>query len=147
VLKKILLLLVLAPFIYFGLIMMASETGEVVVLESQNEQGELQSTRLWVVEHDGSMWLRAGDDQSGWYQRLMTNVQAGQAVYVTRDGERFSPSVVSDPSQAAAVNALMDEKYGLSNDAISFLMGEYRQDAVAVRLSRERSIVLCAASC
>ena len=82
------------------------------------------------------MWLRAGDDQSGWYQRLMTNVQAGQAVYVTRDGERFSPSVVSDPSQAAAVNALMDEKYGLSNDAISFLMGEYRQDAVAVRLSR-----------
>jgi hypothetical protein len=136
VLKKILLLLVLAPFIYFGLIMMASETGEVVVLESQNEQGELQSTRLWVVEHDGSMWLRAGDDQSGWYQRLMTNVQAGQAVYVTRDGERFSPSIVSDPSQAAAVNALMDEKYGLSNDAISFLMGEYRQDAVAVRLSR-----------
>lgn len=135
-LKKILLLLVLAPFIYFGLIMMASETGEVVVLESQNEQGELQSTRLWVVEHDGSMWLRAGDDQSGWYQRLMTNVQAGQAVYVTRDGERFSPSIVSDPSQAAAVNALMDEKYGLSNDAISFLMGEYRQDAVAVRLSR-----------
>lgn len=116
--------------------MMASETGEVVVLESQNEQGELQSTRLWVVEHDGSMWLRAGDDQSGWYQRLMTNVQAGQAVYVTRDGERFSPSIVSDPSQAAAVNALMDEKYGLSNDAISFLMGEYRQDAVAVRLSR-----------
>ncbi|MBT5332787.1 MAG: hypothetical protein HOL49_02235, partial [Gammaproteobacteria bacterium] len=46
-------------------------------------------------------------------------------------------SVVSDPSQAAAVNALMAEKYGVSNDAISFLMGEDgRQDAIAVRLSR-----------
>ena len=137
VLKKILLMVVLAPFIYFGLIMLASESGEVVVLESQDDQGELRSTRLWVVDHDGSMWLRAGDDQSGWYQRLMTNVQAGQAVYVTREGDRFSPSVVSDPSQAAAVNALMAEKYGVSNDAISFLMGEDgRQDAIAVRLSR-----------
>jgi len=67
----------------------------------------------------------------------MSNVQAGQAVYVTREGDRFSPSVVSDPSQAAAVNALMAEKYGVSNDAISFLMGEDgRQDAIAVRLSR-----------
>jgi len=44
---------------------------------------------------------------------------------------------VSDPSQAAAVNALMAEKYGAANDAISFLMGEDgRQDAIAVRLSR-----------
>ena len=77
-LKKILLMVVLAPFIYFGLIMLASESGEVVVLESQDDQGEVQSTRLWVVDHDGSMWLRAGDDQSGWYQRLMNNVQAGR---------------------------------------------------------------------
>ena len=136
-LKKILLMVVLAPFIYFGLIMLASESGEVVVLESQNDQGELENTRLWVVDHDGSMWLRAGDDQSGWYQRLMSNVQTGQSVYVTRKGDKVSPSVVSDASQAAAVNDLMAEKYGFSNDAISFLMGEDgRQDAIAVRLSR-----------
>lgn len=136
-LKKILLLVVFAPFIYFGLIMLVSESGEVVVLESQDNQGELQSTRLWVVDHDGSMWLRAGDDESGWYQRLIRNVEADQAVYVTRNGERFSPSVVSDPSQAAAVNGLMANKYGVSNDAISFLMGDDgRQDAIAVRLSR-----------
>ena len=136
-LKKILLLVVFAPFIYFGLIMLVSESGEVVVLESQDYQGELQSTRLWVVDHDGSMWLRAGDDESGWYQRLIRNVEADQAVYVTRNGERFSPSVVSDPSQAAAVNGLMANKYGVSNDAISFLMGDDgRQDAIAVRLSR-----------
>ena len=136
-LKKILLLVVFAPFIYFGLIMLVSESGEVVVLESQDNQGELQSTRLWVVDHDGSMWLRAGDDESGWYQRLIRNVEADQAVYVTRNGERFSPSVVSDPSQAVAVNGLMANKYGVSNDAISFLMGDDgRQDAIAVRLSR-----------
>ena len=136
-LKKILLLVVFAPFIYFGLIMLVSESGEVVVLESQDNQGELQSTRLWVVDHDGSMWLRAGDDESGWYQRLIRNVEADQAVYVTRNGERFSPSVVSDPSQAAGVNGLMANKYGVSNDAISFLMGnDGRQDAIAVRLSR-----------
>lgn len=117
--------------------MLVSESGEVVVLESQDNQGELQSTRLWVVDHDGSMWLRAGDDESGWYQRLIRNVEADQAVYVTRNGERFSPSVVSDPSQAAAVNGLMANKYGVSNDAISFLMGnDGRQDAIAVRLSR-----------
>jgi hypothetical protein len=117
--------------------MLASESGEVVVLESQDDQGEVQSTRLWVVDHDGSMWLRAGDDQSGWYQRLMNNVQAGRAVYVTREGDRFSPDVVSDPSQAVAVNALMAEKYGFSDDAIGLLMGEYGLgDTIAVRLSR-----------
>lgn len=54
-LKKIVLLVVSSPFLYFGLITAVSERGEVVVLESQNSQGEMQSTRLWVVDYDGSM--------------------------------------------------------------------------------------------
>jgi hypothetical protein len=38
--------------------------------------------------------------------------------------------------QASVVNALMQEKYGLSDDAIAILMGEYgASDTLVVRLT------------
>ena len=48
----------------------ASESGEVVELITQDANGEQLTTRLWVADHDGAMWLRA-DSGSGWYQRLV----------------------------------------------------------------------------
>ena len=37
----------------------ASETGEVVVLTSVGQAtGAATTTGLWVVDHDGAMWLR-----------------------------------------------------------------------------------------
>ena len=43
----------------------ASETGEVVALTSVDQATSAPTTtRLWVVDHDGAMWLR-GDDASG----------------------------------------------------------------------------------
>ena len=41
----------------FAAQMIASETGEVVVLHTRDAAGET-TTRLWVVEHDGDLWLR-----------------------------------------------------------------------------------------
>jgi hypothetical protein len=135
-LKKIVLLVVSSPFLYFGLITAVSERGEVVVLESQNSQGEMQSTRLWVVDYDGSMWLRSGSAESGWYKRLTQNIATGNPIYLTRQGEKFSPAVSFEHVQASVVNALMQEKYGLSDDAIAILMGEYgASDTLVVRLT------------
>ncbi len=37
-------------------VMLASESGEVVVLTTADGA----TTRLWVVDHDGSAWLRSG---------------------------------------------------------------------------------------
>ena len=37
----------------------ASETGEVVVLTTvEQASGDTATTRLWVVEHDNTLWLR-----------------------------------------------------------------------------------------
>ena len=49
----------------------ASETGEVVVLTSVDQATSAPTTtRLWVVDHYGAMWLR-GDAASGWTQRVL----------------------------------------------------------------------------
>ena len=56
---KWLIRIVLAVVAVFALIMIsqqiASETGEVVVLTTIDQQGAEHTTRLWVVEHDGSV--------------------------------------------------------------------------------------------
>ena len=37
----------------------ASESGEVVNLETRSDSGEVKTTPVWIVEHEGSSWLRA----------------------------------------------------------------------------------------
>ena len=49
---------------------LASESGEVVVLRTLDAAGGVHETRLWVVDHDGSAWLRAGNPTGGWFPRL-----------------------------------------------------------------------------
>ena len=54
--------LVVAIFMLQGI---ASETGEVVVLTTvEQARGDTATSRLWVVEHDNTLWLR-GSAQSG----------------------------------------------------------------------------------
>ena len=48
----------------------ASESGEVVVVTTVDADGNPAETRLWVVDHEGSAYLRAGSPQSGWFQQL-----------------------------------------------------------------------------
>jgi len=106
----------------------ASESGEVVVLTTRDPQGEPHDTRLWVVEHAGHAWLRAGADVQGWYQRLVASPQ----VVVERDGESGRYTAVPVPAEREAVHALMREKYGWADRYISLLFG--RDDAVPIRL-------------
>lgn len=107
--------------------LIASETGEVVVLTTQTAEGE-KETRLWVVEQNGTQYLRAGGD-SGWYQRLV----AAPDVRVTRSGVEAAYRAEPQPAEAAAVNRLMREKYGWRDVIIEVLVGG-RDDAIAVAL-------------
>ena len=38
--------------------MVASESGEVVILTTKDAAGRPVETRLWIAEHDGDVWLR-----------------------------------------------------------------------------------------
>jgi hypothetical protein len=112
-------LVTVAALLFVGTIYLASELGpEIVTLRTTDAHGGTVETRLWVVEHDGASWLRAGVDGSGWLARL----EAHPEVEVERGGRwtgmRAIP-VRGDPATRDRIHALMAEKYGLSDRLIS----------------------------
>ena len=120
---------VLGLGVAFGAIsMLASESGEVVVLHTADASGEAHTTRLWVVEHDGAWWLRAGSPDNAWLARLRERPE----VEVERRGEARAFTAVPVPEARDPINDLMREKYGLADRWIDWTLG--REDAVPVRL-------------
>ena len=129
VMLRVLGLLVALVVVVMGLQMIASETGEVVVVTTQDETGVRSETRLWIVEHEGSRWLRSGGGAASlWYQQLLANPQLELLRGTTRYYHRATPV----PDMQAIVNDLMGEKYGWADSYIGFLFG--REDSIAIRL-------------
>ncbi len=128
-LVRILLGLVGLVVVVFGLQVIASETGEVVVLHARDADGSVVETRLWVVDLDGRQYLRCGADGSGWFSRLTANPD----VEVERGGERAAYLAVPEPESSSVVNQLMQRKYGWRDSLVAVLVGG-RDGAVPVRL-------------
>ena len=122
--------LLLAPvLLIFALSFLASERGgEVVTLRTADAAGATHETRVWVVDADGRMWLRAGDPKSGWLARLSDQSQ----VDVERGGQRATYIAVPLPAERDRINALFLAKYGLADRYIGALFG--RDDATPLRL-------------
>ncbi len=116
-LKRGLGLLVVGLVAFFGAIMLASESGEVVVLSTTDAEGSVHETRLWVVEHDGALWLRAGVPSSAWLQRLRGHPE----VRLQRAGivHRYRAVPSDDAGLRAAINAKIAEKYGWAESLIA----------------------------
>ena len=110
----------------------ASETGEVVVVTTLAADGSADDTRLWVVDHDGSAWLRAGGDASGWYQQMLANPD----IEMVRDDVRAAYTIQPDVTQRDPVNTLMRDKYAWRDAYISFMFS--RDDAIPIRLVPHR---------
>ena len=129
-LRWIIGLLILSPLMFGAALLAASEYGgEKVELETLDERGNAFFTTLWVVDIHEEPWLRAGDPDSTWLQRL----QVEPEVYLIRDGERkpYVAEVVEYESER--VNYLMREKYGYADQIVSLI---HDPDAVvAIRLS------------
>ena len=112
--------------------LLASESGEVLVLETRDAEGEPHETRIWVVDDDGTLWLRGGAD-AGWVQRLLENPE----IRAERAGEWASFRAVPDRQSAARdrVNALMRVKYGFADRFIAVTLGDAdRAGALPIRL-------------
>ena len=92
----------------------ASESGEVVVLRTRDEAGGVHETRLWVVDHDGSPWLRAGNPSGGWFPRL----SARPEVEVVRGSQTLAFQAAPTPEARDTINDLMHEKYGWADSYI-----------------------------
>lgn len=106
----------------------ASESGEVVVLTTERADGSSHDTRLWVVDHDGDAWLRAGNASAGWFQDLLANPE----VTVERDEVRTVYQADPQPALLGPINDAMRAKYGWRDAYVSLFFS--RDDAVPIRL-------------
>ncbi len=112
-----------------GGMVLLSESGEVVVLHTADAEGA-HTTRLWLVEYKGSPWLRAGDPDSRWLERI----RGSPEVEVERGGKTLRYRALATDSQAVRerINTLMDEKYGRAERLISLMSDRSR--SVPIRL-------------
>ena len=120
----------LVVVVFFGVVIAASESGEVVTLTTRDAEGLPYDTRLWVVDYAGAQWVRTGNPDKYWYQRLLEEPR----VALQRSGatKQYVAVPVPDPDRAAPVQAAFAEKYGTA-DWIVALSGD-ADDRVLVRL-------------
>lgn len=105
----------------------AAESGEVVVLSTQDAEGS-HETRLWVVEHDDDLWLRSSSTSRGWHQRL----EADPTVTVQRGNVSLPFRARAEVDRRAAINDLMRRKYGWADEYFDMRSGH--DDAIPLRL-------------
>ena len=128
----VLIALVLSIAGFFGIVILASESGEVITLRTSSGNSEQHSTRLWVVDHAGAEWTRTGHPEKAWFLRLLDN----PAVELERRGESSARTAVpvSERAVAQGVNRAYKEKYGVA-DWIVALSGDASK-RVVIRLDR-----------
>lgn len=126
--KRIVAVLLVIPLLVLGGSIVASESGEVVTLQTQGADGAPRETRLWVVDDGGKQWLRAGGPDSKW----LLDIQGNPVVQVERDGRSAQYTAVPDAASRDRLNPLFAEKYGWAEAYIDALLGS--DDATPIRL-------------
>ncbi len=119
-----------AVVLFFGIIIAASESGEVVILTTTDAQGRSHTTRLWAVDHAGAEWVRTGHPEKGWFAETVANPR----VEFERGGSKSSRVAVPvrEPEIAREVNAKFATKYGDANWIVALSGSAERR--VVVRL-------------
>jgi hypothetical protein len=114
----------------FAVVLVAAETGEVVVLHTTGADGATHKTRLWIVDDASGAWLRAGNEGSSWFRDL----EARPDVEVERGGATLAVRAVPSPNPAdrARINALTATKYGWAESLYAMVGGG--EVAIPIRL-------------
>jgi hypothetical protein len=112
-LLRLVAVLVILVVGFYGVVYLASESGEVVTLRSRDAGGQEHATRLWVVDQGGAEWVRTGHAEKGWFLRVVADAQ----VELERAGTRSLRTAVPvrDPAIVRAVNEAFARKYGMAN--------------------------------
>lgn len=118
---KLIGVLALALVVFAGAIALAGDLGgEVVVLTTYAKGGNPHQTKLWVVDDNRQVWLRAGQSDSEWFRRLSAN----PSVSLERDGSSTEYRAVVVPKQRERINRLMAERYGWADQLIGLVRNE-----------------------
>ena len=105
--------------VFLAVQILASERVEVIDLFTTDELGEMQTTRLWVMDDEGYQYLRVGSDGSGWFDRVLQNGE----IKVGRNGTTASYTVVQRADKSERINDMMQEKYTWGDTFFATLLG------------------------
>lgn len=112
--RKLIVAVIAAVVLFLGATLAAGDLGgEVVVLTTQTSGGAEKDTKLWIVEDNRQLWIRAGTD-ADWLRRL----KAQPNVKLTRAGETGRYRAVVVTKQRDRINRLMAERYGWADALI-----------------------------
>ncbi len=116
--------------LFTGITWWALESGGVAVVVTHGPDGALHSAHVWYVETNGELWLEAGSPESAWFIDVRNNPD----IRLSIDGRsrRYAARVLDEPSDQAAVRALLRRKYGIRDRWVAMLVDSSR--SVAVRL-------------
>lgn len=106
------------------------DEGEVVTLVTFDAQGRPFETRLWVVDVDGSAYVRAANPHEGWLDRVRLRPE----IHLLRKGGLLTVRAVPEDGSALRheVDVAMERKYGWVDRALVLVRDHSR--AVPVRL-------------
>ena len=90
------------------------DEGEVVHLEATDAVGHHYEADLWIVELDGTLYLRANDDDLGWLARIRRDPKVD--LERNEQTEEFIAKPLTDPVLRARVNQAMRKKYGIADE-------------------------------
>lgn len=126
------LLVLLIVLAFGGVTLLALEGREVVQLRTTASDGAVRSTRTWIADGDGAMWVEAATPE----RPFLRDVQARPDVELLRNGRSLRLRAVPVPGDAGhhKIRALLAAKYGWADVWIGLLTDTSR--SVAVRLER-----------
>ena len=112
----------------------AGEVKEVVVLRTYDKTGAAHDTKLWVVDYEGTPWVRVGKPQRLWYRRLLRQssvelIRGPQTSWLTAHAH-------PDLETRQALDRQFREKYGLVDWWFGVLV---RRGAVPIQLEPMRN--------
>ncbi|MBW2273829.1 MAG: hypothetical protein JRG96_11190 [Deltaproteobacteria bacterium] len=120
----------LAAFLVLSAILL--DHGEIVTLETVDEAGRSHDTQLWVAYLDRTPYLRAGNPESSWLERVRAHPEVELDV---RGGvQRFHATLQDDSAVLERLNRVMAQKYGLADDIWGLVAD--RSQSVPIRLER-----------
>jgi hypothetical protein len=107
----------------------AGEQTEVAVLRTVDDAGVASETKLWVVDLDGSPWVRVARPERSWFARLRNRPE----VELVRHGVAlpYRAIEIEDPAMRTRVDAAFRDKYGLVDWWYGLLL---RRDPRPIRL-------------
>ena len=127
-LRRLAAVLAAAVLAFAAVTLLALEGREVVQLRTVTPEGGVRSTRTWVADADGAMWVEAANVQ----RPFLLDLRAHPDIELVRGGTIRPVHAIAVPGLDAhrKIRSLLAEKYGWADCWIGLLADTSHSEAV-----------------